>query len=144
VSFPGGFFVGAVGGAREVGAWFCVEYPVVVLGLRGMGNFISDQLVKFLNQRMTGIGAVDALDVGHDAVVATVSLQGETEPVRLELSGIRWSTGDGQFHLHFQIARASKEWMQGLLNILAEKTGKRISLPDKFSLAPLKMLFPKA
>lgn len=109
-----------------------------------MGNFISDQITKFVNQRIAAIGTVDSLDVGRDSITATLALRGETVPVHLELAGIRWSTGEGKFHIHFQASRASKEWLQGILDLVAEKTGNCISVPDKFALAPLKMLFPKA
>ncbi|MDR2980981.1 MAG: hypothetical protein LBV12_01895 [Puniceicoccales bacterium] len=109
-----------------------------------MGNFISDQLAKFLNQRMEGVGTVDDLDLGSDSISATISLIGETESVKLDVNGIRWSTSDGKLHLHFHTARASRPWLQAILNIASEKTGKRISIPDKLSLTPVKMMFPKA
>jgi hypothetical protein len=109
-----------------------------------MGNFINDQLSKFLNQRLAGVGSVDSLDLGHDSLSAKISLLGEAAPIELRLSGIRWSVEDKHFHIHYGEAFASKEWMQGLLNLLSEKTGRRISLPNKLSLMPLKMMFPKA
>lgn len=109
-----------------------------------MGNFISDQLTKVLNQKMQGIGQVDQLTIENDAVKATLTLNGETEPLQLEVLGIRWATKDGKLNIYFESARASKVWMQGLINALTAKTGRCISLPDKFSLAPVKMLFRKA
>ncbi|MDR2430471.1 MAG: hypothetical protein LBD14_06275 [Puniceicoccales bacterium] len=109
-----------------------------------MGNFISNQIAKFVNQRIAGIGTVDSLDVGHDSITAALALCDEPVPVRLEITGIRWSAGEGKFHVHFQSVRASKKWIQGIIDLAVEKAGNRISVPDKISLAPLKMMFPKA
>ena len=109
-----------------------------------MGNFISDQLTKVLNQKMQGIGQVDQLTIENDAVKATLTLNGETEPLQLEVLGIRWATKDGKLNIYFESARASKVWMQGLINALTANTGRCISLPDKLSLAPVKILFRKA
>jgi hypothetical protein len=108
-----------------------------------MGNFINDQITKFLNKHLTGIGSVDTFDLRENSVIATVNLLGETEPVQLELAGIAWSSGEGKFHIHYSSASASKPWIQGLLNLLSEKTGKKISATDKISLMPLKMMLPK-
>ncbi|MDR1497322.1 MAG: hypothetical protein LBS59_02730 [Puniceicoccales bacterium] len=109
-----------------------------------MGNFISNQLVKFLNQRLAGVGVVDSVDLGRDSLSAKINLLGEPNPLDLRLSGIRWSTGEGKFHILYEEAFVSKEWMQGLLNILSQRTSNRISMPDKISLMPLKVMFPKA
>lgn len=108
-----------------------------------MGNFISDQVLKFLNPRLAGIGIIDAFDLGENNATATVSLLGEAEPVRVEISGISWSSDEGKFHLHYTEAKASKPWIQGVLNLLAEKNHNTVSFPDKISLMPVKMLFPK-
>ncbi len=109
-----------------------------------MGNFIGEQLAKFINQKIEGVGVVESVNLGSDSVKAVIVLRGEPEPVNLQLLGIRWSTSDGKFHIHFDTALASKEWIQAALNIVAERTAKRISLPDKLSLMPVKMMFPKA
>ncbi|MDR1816903.1 MAG: hypothetical protein LBR07_01705 [Puniceicoccales bacterium] len=108
-----------------------------------MSTFISDQLAKFLNSRLEDVGRVTALDVGRDGVTATLELRGEPEPLQLSLTGISWDAADGRFHLHYTGATASKEWLQALLVLLGKRFHQRVSLPDKFSLMPLKMLFPK-
>lgn len=109
-----------------------------------MGNFINDQITKFLNQKMQGVGQIDNLQIEDNAIKVTIALNGEPEPVQLEILGISWSTSSGTLHIYFESARASKVWLQALLNIAAEKTGKRLSIPDKFSLAPIKMMFRRA
>jgi hypothetical protein len=106
-------------------------------------SFISDQLAKHLNNRYREIGTVESLDLGYDSVRATVRLNGDAESSEIGLSGICWSAQDGVFRLRYAEANASKPWMRGLLNILAEKNGRQFSLPDKASLLPVKMMFPK-
>ncbi|MDR3228005.1 MAG: hypothetical protein LBT53_01130 [Puniceicoccales bacterium] len=106
-------------------------------------SFISDQLAKHLNNRYREIGTVENLDLGYDSVRATVRLNGDSDSSEIAFSGICWSAQDGVFRLHYAEATASKPWLQGLLNILAEKNGKQFNLPDKMSLMPVKMMFPK-
>jgi hypothetical protein len=107
-------------------------------------SFFSDQLAKYLNNHYAEIGSIENLDVGSDSVAATIRLAGETETLHLELTGIRWSVTDGLFNLHYAATSASRPWLQGLLNTVARKQGNRFSFPDKLTLMPLKMLFPKA
>jgi hypothetical protein len=121
-----------------------LNIPAFFLGWWRMSSFIGEQLTKYINKHIEGVGSVQSLEVGRDIITASVNLSGESEPLQLELGGIRWSTSEGTFHLHFHTALASKPWIQGVLNIVAQKTGKRISFPDRFSLAPVKMMFPKA
>ncbi|MDR2512908.1 MAG: hypothetical protein LBD01_03820 [Puniceicoccales bacterium] len=109
-----------------------------------MGNFISDQLVKHLNQRLAQVGSVEALDLERDALKVTLKLRGDEEEIRLEFSGISWFTEDGKFNLRYDNAYASREWIQGVLGIIREKSGNAFSMPDAIHLMPLKMLFPKA
>lgn len=108
-----------------------------------MGNFISDQILKFLNPRIVGIGIIETFELGDASAVATVRLHGEMDTVRVELTGISWSVEAGKFRIHYATATASKLWIQGILDLLAEKNGKVLSFPDKLSLMPVKMLFPK-
>lgn len=109
-----------------------------------MGNFISDQLAKLLNQKMQGIGQVDDLAIESDSIRASITLNGEVEPLVLEILGIKWASKDSMLNIYFESARASKVWIQGLINAYTSRTGRCISIPDKLSVAPVKMLFRKA
>jgi len=106
-------------------------------------SFINDQLTAFLNNHLKGVGTVTALNVGRDHVSATLELLGENTPLQLSLTGICWDAGDGLFNLNYAAATASKPWMQGLLNLLGERRGNKITIHDKLSLMPVKMMFPK-
>jgi hypothetical protein len=107
-------------------------------------SFISDQLAKHLNNHYAEIGTVEQLELGNDFLSATVRFNGDPEPADIKLAGIRWSADSGVFHLHYAAANISKPWLKGILDVLARKGGRRFSFPDKLSLMPVKMLFPKA
>lgn len=109
-----------------------------------MGNFISDQLTKYLNQRLDRIGSVDSLEIATGSLKATLNLRGEEVPIRLEFSGIYWNSEDGKFNLHYDRACASREWIQAVFDYVGEKSGKVLTIPDTISLMPLKMLFEKS
>lgn len=110
-------------------------------------NFLSDQVTKAFNQKFPQIGEIADFDLSGNDIKVIFNLKGETVPVELKLTDVRWSLteddGEKKFNLHFASFTSSKIWLNEILAMLAEKTGNRLSLPDQFSLAPVKMMFPK-
>jgi len=110
-------------------------------------NFLSDQVTKAFNQKFPNVGEISDFDLSGNDIKVVFNLKGEAAPVELKLTDVRWSVtegdGDKKFNLHFGSFTSSKIWLNELLAMLADKTERKLSFPDQFSLAPVKMMFPK-
>ena len=104
-------------------------------------NFISDQVTKAFNQKLSRIGEIADFDLSGNDVRVVFNLKGENVPVELKITNVKWSVseeeGEKKFNLHFDKFSSSKIWLDELLTMLAEKTNHRLSLPDQFALAPV-------
>lgn len=109
-----------------------------------MANFISQQIINALNQKFGNVGQVDDLELGKSDVSITLSLAGEERPVTLEVHGLSWDVSDGKMNLYFdELACRDKLWVQEIFRLIAEKTGRVVSVPDSLKMMPLKMLLQK-
>lgn len=110
-------------------------------------NFISDQVTKAFNQKLSRVGEIVDFDLSGNDVRVVFNLKGETVPVELKVTNVKWSVteegGEKKFNIHFDKFTSSKIWLDEILSMLAEKTNHCLSLPDQFALAPVKMMFPK-
>lgn len=107
-------------------------------------DFVSQQIVNVLNQKFGSVGQVTELSLGRTAVSITLNLAGEEKPVTLEVRGLEWSVSDGKMNLFFdELICADKIWLQEIFKIVAEKTGRVVSIPDSMKMMPLKMLLKK-
>lgn len=106
-------------------------------------NFLSDQVTKAFNSKLSRVGEIADFDLSGNDIRVVFNLKGETVPVELKMTDVRYSVSDGKFHLHFKEFTSSKIWLNEILAMLAEKTEHTLSMPDQFALAPLKMMFPK-
>ncbi len=107
-------------------------------------NFLSDQVTKAFNSKLSRVGEIADFDLSGNDIRVVFNLKGETVPVELKMTDVRYSVADGKFNLHFKEFTSSKIWLNEILAMLAEKTEHTLSMPDQFALAPLKMMFPKA
>ncbi len=106
-------------------------------------NFLSSQVTQAFNSKLSRIGEIADFDLSGNDIRVVFNLKGETVPVELKMTDVCYSVADGKFNLHFKEFTSSKIWLNEILAMLAEKTEHTLSLPDQFSLAPLKMMFPK-
>jgi hypothetical protein len=113
---------------------------------------IESALKKLLEKNLTNIGTLETLETTPDSLTLTLALLGEPQSVQLELRGIRWAesdeNGEHLFHLYFTEIRASKPWMQGVFERVADHTNRRLSFPVDglagLALQPAKAYFIKA
>ena len=108
-----------------------------------MSDFINNQILSAINQRFGNIGTATALSFSGGNVSLTLELNGEAEPITLEVRELAWNTSDGKMNLHFSDLLATKPWVQEIFRLVAEKTNRVISFPDSLKLMPLKMMLPK-
>lgn len=109
-----------------------------------MANFITNQIISALNQKIGAIGQISDLDFSRNSVSITLDLAGEENPVRLEAHGLCYDVSGGKMNLYFdKLICRDKIWVQEIFKMLAEKTGRVISFPDNAKLLPLKMLLKK-
>lgn len=109
-----------------------------------MANFISQQIINALNQKFGNVGQVDDLEIGKSDVSITLSLAGEERPITLEVHGLSWDVSDGKMNLYFEeLTCRDKLWVQEIFRLIAEKTGRVVSVPDSLKMMPLKMLLQK-
>lgn len=110
-------------------------------------NFLSDQVTKAFNAKLGRIGEIADFDLSGNDIKIVFNLKGETVPVELKMTNVRWSVteedGDKKFNLHFATFTSSKIWLDEILTMLSEKVQNKLSFPDQFQLAPVKMMFPK-
>ena len=110
-------------------------------------NFLSDQVTKAFNSKLSRVGEIADFDLSGNDIKVVFNLKGETVPVELRMTNVKWSVtdddGDKKFNLHFDKFTSSKIWLDEILIMLSEKMQNKLSFPDQFALAPVKMMFPK-
>ncbi|MDR0535000.1 MAG: hypothetical protein LBG65_01360 [Puniceicoccales bacterium] len=108
-----------------------------------MGNFLSDQIVAYVNPKITDIGAVDAVEFGDASVRVSLRLNGEVDPVQISVSGVSWESEAGCMRIHYEKIAAFRPWVQGLVDFWGKKTGNSFVFKETATHYPLRMIFPK-
>ncbi|MCR5184342.1 MAG: hypothetical protein K6B46_06570 [Opitutales bacterium] len=109
------------------------------------GFDIGKQLMPAINNMIGDkVGNVTRFDFSGGNLALTIELKGEEKlPLELTISNIAYRVEDGKMNIYFETVTASRPWLSGIFEMVAEKTGKKFSIPDSMRLMPLKMLLPK-
>lgn len=109
------------------------------------GFDIGKQIMPLVNGAIgEKVGNMTDFAFSGGNLTLTIELKGEEgAPVSLKINGIAYRVEDGKMNIYFDKAEASRPWLQGILELVGEKTGNKFSIPDSMRLMPLKMLLPK-
>lgn len=109
------------------------------------GFDIGKQIMPAVNN-MIGekVGNLTKFSFSGGNLILTLELKGEEDvPVELSINNIAYRVEGGNMNIYFESASASRPWLQGVFELIGEKTGNKFSIPDSMRLMPLKMLLPK-
>lgn len=103
--------------------------------MRDMFGGIKDSLTSsaaksFIAARITRYGNLTELRINsrEKTILADVMLQGEAEPIRIEVSRYRIVMKDGEPLLMIEAVRASRAWLDNLLEDLL--VGRELPVPS--------------
>lgn len=106
-------------------------------------NALEAEIAKFVSQRFADVGAVTALEFAGADVAATLTLQGQPEPVTFRVTGLNWASDGTTFTLRYREASCSLPWMHAALRHWSQRTQSTITLKEDLRLLPLKFKLPR-
>ena len=88
-------------------------------------------------------GAGRSFCAGAD-VSATLTLQGQPEPVSFRVTGLHWASDGTTFTLRYHEASCSLPWLHAVLRHWSQRTQSTITLKEDLRLLPLKFKLPRS
>ncbi len=107
-------------------------------------NALEAEIAKFVSQRFADVGEITALELAGADVAATLTLQGQAEPVTFRVTGLNWSSDGTTFTLRFREATCSLPWLHAVLRHWCLRTQSTVTLKEDLRLLPLKFKLPRS
>jgi hypothetical protein len=107
-------------------------------------NALEAEIAKFVSQRFTDVGEITLLELAGADVSATLTLQGQAEPVSFRVTGLNWSSDGTTFTLRFREASCSLPWLHAVLRHWCLRTQSTLTLKEDLRLLPLKFKLPRS
>jgi hypothetical protein len=107
-------------------------------------NALEAEIAKFVSQRFADVGEITLLELVGADVSATLTLQGQAEPVSFRVTGLNWSSDGTTFTLRFREASCSLPWLHAVLLHWCQRTESTVTLRENLRLLPLKFKLPRA
>jgi hypothetical protein len=107
-------------------------------------NALEAEIAKFVSQRFPDVGEITMLELAGADVTATLTLQGQAEPVTFRVSGLNWASDGTTFTLRYREATCSLPWLHAVLRHWSLRTQATVTLKEDLRLLPLKFKLPRA
>jgi hypothetical protein len=107
-------------------------------------NALEAEIAKFVSQRFADVGEITLLELAGADVSATLTLQGQAEPVSFRVTGLNWSSDGTTFTLRFREASCSLPWLHAVLLHWSQRTQSTVTLKEDLRLLPLKFKLPRS
>ena len=107
-------------------------------------NALEAEIAKFVSQRFADVGEITALELAGADVSATLTLQGQPEPVSFRVTGLHWASDGTTFTLRYHEASCSLPWLHAVLRHWSQRTQSTITLKEDLRLLPLKFKLPRS
>lgn len=107
-------------------------------------NALEAEIARFVSQRFADVGEISALELAGDEVSATLTLQGQPEPVSFRVTGLNWSSDGTTFTLRYREASCSLPWVHAVLRHWSQRTRSTVALKEDLRLLPLKFKLPRS
>jgi hypothetical protein len=107
-------------------------------------NALEVVIADFITRKLGGAGNVTQCELGQEDFEITLQLEGQPDPVTLNVKGITWSVQETTFILHCQTVHCSLPWLETLIQNWLRDHQQQVRWPDHIKFIPLKLKLRKA